>query len=66
MFKIYFPDYQSPSNMYKKLSETEGAVNKVQADSIKKVLNKLQRIVDYVPKDNALKIQENGKTIDIV
>ena len=37
LFKIYFTDYQSPSNMYKKLSETEGAVNKVRVDSIKKV-----------------------------
>ena len=44
----------------------KGAVNKVQADSIKKVLNKLQRIVDYVPKDNAFKIQDNEKIIDVV
>ena len=29
LFKEYFTNYQSPSNMYKKLSETEGAVNKV-------------------------------------
>ena len=36
LFKEYFTDYQSPSNMFKKLSETEGAVNKIQADSIKK------------------------------
>ena len=47
--------------MYKKLSETEGAVNKVRVDSTKKVLNGLQRIVDYVPEDNAFKIQENEK-----
>ena len=52
--------------MYKKLSEIEGAVKKVQLDSIKKVLSKLQRIVDYLPKDNAFKIQENEKIIDIV
>ena len=50
LFKEYFTDYQSPSNMYKKLSETEGAVNEVRVDSIKKVLSKLQRIMDYVPK----------------
>ena len=37
-FKQYFTDYQSPSNMYKKLSETEGAVNKFQVDSIKKYI----------------------------
>ena len=51
--------------MYKKLSETEGAVNKVWVDSTKKVLNGLQRIVDYLPKDNAFKIQENEKIINI-
>ena len=32
LFKAYFADYQSPSNMYKKLS----AANKVGVDSIKK------------------------------
>ena len=65
LFKIYFIDLQSPSNMYKKLSETESAVSKVRVDSVKKVLSKLQRIVDYVPKDNAFKIQEDEKIIDI-
>ena len=58
LFKIYFTDYESPSNMYKNLSETETTVNKVRVDSIKKVLSKLQRIVDYFPKDNTFKIQE--------
>ena len=29
LFKAYFTDYQSPSNMYKKLSKTKDAVNKV-------------------------------------
>ena len=66
LFKEYFTDYQSLSNMYKKLSETEGAVNEVQVGSIKKVLSKLERIIDYVPKDNAFKIEENEKIIDIV
>ena len=37
MFKKYFPAYQSPSNMYKKLSATENAeINKIKVDSIKK------------------------------
>ena len=66
MFKEYFIDYQSPSNMYKKVSETEGAVNEGWIDSIKKVLSKLQKNIDYVPKDNAFKIEENKKIIDIV
>ena len=67
LFKKYFTDYQNPSNMYKKLSETKGAVNEVRVDSIKKVLQStLQRIIDYVPKDNASKSEENEKIIDIV
>ena len=52
--------------MCKKLSESKGAVNEVRVESIKKVLNKLQRIIDYVPKDNAFKIEENEKIIDII
>ena len=52
--------------MYKKLSETEGAVNQVWVDSVKRILSKLQRIINYTPKDNAFKIEENEKIIDIV
>ena len=66
LFKEYFTDYQNSSNMYKKLSKIEGPANKVRIDSIKKVLSKLQRNVDYGPKDNAFKIQENEKIIDII
>ena len=51
--------------MYKKLSETKGTVNEVRVDSIKKVFNKLQRIIDYVPKDDVIKIEENEKIMDI-
>ena len=35
LFKVYFTDYQSPSNMYKKLSKAKGLVNEVRVDSIK-------------------------------
>ena len=66
LFKVYFTDYQSPSNMYKKLSKTKEAVNEVRVDSIKEVLYKLQRIINDTPKDNAFKIEENEKIIDIV
>ena len=66
LFQEYFTDYQSPSNVYKKLSKTEGVVNEVWVYSIKKVWSKLQRIIDYVPKDNAFKIEENEKIIDVV
>ena len=37
LFKIYFTDYQSPSNMWKKLREIENAeINKTKVDFIKK------------------------------
>ena len=42
LFKEYFTHYQSPSNMYKKISETEDAMNEIRVESIKKVLSKLQ------------------------
>ena len=41
-------------------------MNEAQVDSIKKVLSKLQRTIDYVSNDNAFKIEENEKIIDIV
>ena len=64
LFKVYFIDDQSPSNMYKILRETKDTVNVVRVDSIKKVLSKLQRILDW--KDDAAKIEKNEKMIDIV
>ena len=66
MFKEYFTDYQSLSNIYKKLGETKDAVNEARVDSIKKVLSKLQRIVNYTPKDDVFKIEESEKIIDVV
>ena len=67
LFKEYFTDYESPSNIYRKLIETENAeINKIKVDFIEKILSKLQRTVDYVPKDNTIKIEENEKIIDIV
>ena len=52
--------------MCKKLSQTKGAKNEVRVDSIKKVLSKSQRIIDYAPKDDVFKTEENEKIIDIV
>ena len=66
LFKHYF-NYQSPSNMYKKLNETEHTeINKIRVDLIKKILNKLQKIIDYAPKDKTHKMEENEKIIKIV
>ena len=66
LFNAYFTDYRNPSSMYKNLSETKDAVNQVRVDSIKKVLSKLKRIIEYEPKDYAFKIEENEKIIDAV
>ena len=71
LFEAYFTDYQRPSSMYKKSSQVKGAVNEVWVESIKKVLRKLQRIIDYAPKDDAakydeVKIKDNEKIIDIL
>ena len=52
------PIIKSPSNTYKKLSETENTeINKTRADLIKKVLTKLKRINENTPKDDAAKMK---------
>ena len=43
--------------MYKKLSETKAAVNEVRVDSIKKVLSKLQRIINMYLKMMYLRLK---------
>ena len=52
--------------MHKKLSETKDEVNEVRVDSIKEVLSKLQRIIDYTSKYKEFKFEENEKIIDII
>ena len=52
--------------MYKKLIETNDVVNEVRINSFKKVLSKLKRIAEYTPKDDAAKIKENEKMVDVV
>ena len=41
---ILLTDYQSLSNMYKKLSETKDAVNEARVDSIIKILSKKKEL----------------------
>ena len=66
LFKEYFK-YQSPSNMYKKLNETVNTeLNQMKVDNIRKILIKLQKIVDYETKDKTYKVEENEKIISIV
>ena len=66
LFKAYFIDYQSPSSMYKELSKTKYTETEVRVDLIKEVLNKMKKVIENVPKDDVLKIEENEKIIDIV
>ena len=66
MFKKYFTNYRSPSDMYKKIRETEGKKNGDQVYLIKKVLNRMKKIIEKVPEDRKSMIEENEKTISIV
>ena len=43
MFKKYYANYQSPSDMYKKLCEKEGERNENKVYLIKEVINKMKK-----------------------
>ena len=43
LFKEYLTNYQSPSDMYKKLRETQGTQNENRVYLIKKVLDKIKK-----------------------
>ena len=66
MFKKYFTDYQSPSDMYKKLRETEGTRNENQIFLIKEVLNRMKKGIKNVSKNRKVIIEEDEKMINIV
>ena len=66
MFNEYFTNYQSPSDMYKKLRAREGERNEYQVYIIKKVLNKMKNTIKKVPEDRKFMIEENEKVINIV
>ena len=66
MFKKYFTDYQSPSDMYKKLCETEGTRNENQIFLIKEVLNRMKKGIKNVSKNRKVMIEEDEKMINIV
>ena len=65
MFKEYFTIYQSPSDMYKKLRETEGETNENRVYLIKEVLNRMKKVIENVPEDKIFKTEENEKIINI-
>ena len=62
----YFTNYQSPSDMYRKLHATEGKINEDQVYVIKKVLNKMKKVIEKVPQDRKFMIEENKNIINIV
>ena len=59
-------DCQSPSDIYKKLRMTEGTKYENQVYTIKKVLNKMKKLIEKVPENKKSKIEENEKIINIV
>ena len=64
MFKEYLTNYQSPSDMYQKLCETEGARNENRVYLIKLVIDEI--VIENVSENRKFKIEENEKIIDIV
>ena len=66
MFKKYFTNYRSPSDMYKKLHETEGTGNENRVYLIKEVLNTMKRIIKDVSENRKFMIEENKKIINTV
>ena len=66
LFKEYFTNYQSPSDMYKKIRETAGARNENRVHLIKMVLDKVKKVIENVPENKTFKIEENEKIINIV
>ena len=66
LFEKYFNNYQSPSDMYKKLRKVEGKKNENRVFLIREVLNKMKKVIENVPENKRLKIEENEKIINIV
>ena len=65
LFKYYFTNYQNPSDIYKKLRETEGKENEDQIYSIKEVLNKVKEKIKNLPENKVYIIEGNRKIINI-
>ena len=66
LFKEYFTNYQSPSDMYKKLREKEAERNEDRVYLIKEVLNTLKIVIENVSKNKTFMVEENNKIINIV
>ena len=66
LVKEYFTIYQSPSDMCKKLGETEGIKCENRVYLNKEVLNEMKKVIENVPENKTFSIEENENIIDIV
>ena len=66
LFKKCITNYQSPSDMHKKLRETDGSRNENRVFLIKLVLNEMKNTIENGPENKIFKIEENEKIINIV
>ena len=66
MFKKYFTNYQSPSDTYKKLRETEGERNENQVYLVKLGLDRIKKVMENVSENRKFMTEENEKIIEIV
>ena len=61
LFKNYFTNYQSPSDIYKKLRKTEGKKNEDQVYAIKKVLDKIKNLLKKCLKIKNLRLKKTKR-----
>ena len=66
LFKQYFTNYQTASDMYKKIRETEGKRNEDRVYLIKEVLNRMKKDIKNVFKNKPFDIEQKKKIINIV
>ena len=66
LFKKYFTNYQSPSDTYKKLRETEGERNENQVYLVKLGLDRMKKGMENVSENRKFMTEENEKIIEIV
>ena len=61
LFKEYYINCQSPSDMYKKLHDAKGEWNEKWVVLIREVLNKMTKTIENVPENRKFMIEENAK-----
>ena len=66
MFKQYSTNYQTATDIYKKLREKGGERNEDRIYLIKEVLNRMKKAIKKRPENKKFMIEENKKIINIV